>query len=147
MKIHPIILSLLFLPFLITCSQNDTVGPKPLENIGEQVFGSIDMQDQTHINVKNDSGGVYIYGYWNQDIIETMLYRTVSAESRTAAQERLLDVQLQHSRSEETIDIFATINTHPGRLRYSSWYNLELDNKLVLNIQDIPDDITVFSES
>ncbi|MBN1482426.1 hypothetical protein EH223_10335 [candidate division KSB1 bacterium] len=126
------------------CSEDKSVSPKALENVGEKVFGAISIEQQKHLYVKNDSGGVYIYGYPDQDVIETLLYRTVSAESKKLAEQRLADIELKHDKADDLINIFTTVNTQPGRLRYTSWYSLEIPNKMVLDIHDVWEDINVF---
>ena len=117
MKIHSIISSLLFLLFFFTCSQNDPAGPKPLKNVGEQVFGSIDMDDQTHINVKNDSGGVYIYGYWNQDVIETMLYQALL---ESAASEHSARMMAMRNASDAAGDMLSDLTFTYNQIRQAS---------------------------
>lgn len=126
------------------CSEDKSVSPKILENVAEKVFGTISIENQTHLYVKNDSGGVYLYGYPNHDVIETMLYRTVSAESKKMAEQRLADIELQHEKSDERITIATMINTQPGRLHYTSWYSLEIPNKMVLDVSGVWEDVTIF---
>ena len=135
---------LVMLAVFAACSNDEPTAPKPLESVGEKVFDAIEIENQKHISVTNDSGGIYIYGYPNQDVIETLLYRTVSAEAKKLAEQRLGDIELQHRKTENNIDIFATIDTQPGGLNYTSWYSLDMPNNMVVDITAIWDDINIF---
>lgn len=129
----------------IGCATDETSGPKKaLERADERLFGAIEFENQRHVSVKNDSGGIYIYGYPNQDVIETLLYRTVAAEDEVTAKNHLGDVELKFDKTDEQVSIYTAVTAPPGRLRYTTWYSLDVPNKMVLTIDKIWDDVTVF---
>ena len=145
MRVWSFLLLVLAGVLFISCSQDDSPsGPILYVSAGEKIFGSIEWNGQKAISVANDSGGVYVYGYLNQQDIATMLYRKVSAAEINDAEARLTDITLDNTSSENQIDIFATIDTAPGQYRYDSFFSLELDRSIAVTLNNVGNDITIF---
>ena len=92
---HGIPYFLFIITLLTTCSKDSPIEPIELQEVNTRTFGNVTFTGEKTIKIRNDFGGIILYGINQVDTIGYMLYKIVKAERPKIARDHLDNIILE----------------------------------------------------